>query len=172
MPILPDTKDWTWVLERPCPECGYDAATVEAGEVARLIRENASRWPAVLTRSDVRERPDENTWSALEYGAHVRDVFRISRTRLAQMRAEHDPVFANWDQDATAIEDRYSEQDPSVVSRELVDVADALAADFESITQEEWDRPGRRSDGAIFTVASFARYITHDWEHHIVDVRG
>lgn len=20
--IVPDTKDWTWVLERPCPECG------------------------------------------------------------------------------------------------------------------------------------------------------
>jgi hypothetical protein len=23
--ILPDTKDWTWVLDRPCPECDYDA---------------------------------------------------------------------------------------------------------------------------------------------------
>ena len=28
MPIVPDDKDWTWVLERPCPECGFDAATV------------------------------------------------------------------------------------------------------------------------------------------------
>ena len=27
-PITPDTKDWTWVLERPCPECGFDPATV------------------------------------------------------------------------------------------------------------------------------------------------
>jgi hypothetical protein len=22
--IIPDTKDWTWVLDRPCPECGLD----------------------------------------------------------------------------------------------------------------------------------------------------
>jgi hypothetical protein len=172
MPILPDTKDWTWVLERPCPECGYDAAAVDPGAVARLTRENASRWPSVLARPDVRERPNDSTWSALEYGAHVRDVFRITRTRLAQMRAEHDPVFANWDQDATAIDDRYDEQDPAVVATELVDAAEALAADLETVAPGEWDRPGRRSDGAIFTVASFARYVTHDWEHHIVDVRG
>ena len=25
MSITPDTKDWTWVLERPCPECGFEA---------------------------------------------------------------------------------------------------------------------------------------------------
>jgi len=24
MPIMPDTKDWTWVLRRACPECGFD----------------------------------------------------------------------------------------------------------------------------------------------------
>jgi hypothetical protein len=24
MTIVPDTKDWTWVLRRPCPECGFD----------------------------------------------------------------------------------------------------------------------------------------------------
>jgi hypothetical protein len=21
---LPDDKDWTWVVEEPCPECGFD----------------------------------------------------------------------------------------------------------------------------------------------------
>ena len=25
--IEPDTKDWTWVLDRPCPECGFEAST-------------------------------------------------------------------------------------------------------------------------------------------------
>jgi hypothetical protein len=23
MPITPDTKDWTWVVEERCPECGF-----------------------------------------------------------------------------------------------------------------------------------------------------
>ena len=29
-PVEPDTKDWTWVLDQPCAECGYDAATCAA----------------------------------------------------------------------------------------------------------------------------------------------
>jgi len=32
--------------------------------------------------------------------------------------------------------------------------------------------PGRRSDGAVFTVASFARYMVHDPVHHLYDVTG
>ena len=27
-PVPADTKDWTWVMERPCPECGFVAAEV------------------------------------------------------------------------------------------------------------------------------------------------
>src|SRR5690242_18838112 len=23
--VVPDTKDWTWTLERPCPDCGFEA---------------------------------------------------------------------------------------------------------------------------------------------------
>ncbi len=45
MPIAPDTKNWTWVLERPCPECGFDA-TQPSGrdDVAPMIRANAQAW--------------------------------------------------------------------------------------------------------------------------------
>ena len=25
--LEPDTKDWTWVLERACHECGFDMAS-------------------------------------------------------------------------------------------------------------------------------------------------
>lgn len=172
MPITPDTKDWTWVIERPCPECGYDASVADPTAISSAIRDNASRWPAVLARPDVRDRPDDSTWSPLEYSAHVRDVFRIMRTRLALMRAERDPVFANWDQDATAIEDRYAEQDPTSVATELVDAAEALSADFATVSGDEWDRVGRRSDGASFTVTTFALYLLHDPVHHLWDVRG
>ena len=34
MAIDPDVKDWTWVLERPCPECGLDASAVTPGSLA------------------------------------------------------------------------------------------------------------------------------------------
>ena len=39
--IAPDEKDWTWVLERPCGECGFDARSIELGVVAAMILDNA-----------------------------------------------------------------------------------------------------------------------------------
>ncbi len=50
-------------------------------------------------------------WSPLEYACHVRDVFPLFDERLVLMLAQDGPQYANWDQDATAVE-RYAEQDP------------------------------------------------------------
>ena len=168
MAITPDTKNWTWVLEKPCPECGFDASTFGPTDVAALLRTNAAAWPAVLGRADVRVRPDDATWSALEYAAHVRDVFRIYDYRLGLMQEQDDPLFPNWDQDETAVAERYNEQDPAVVSDELVAAAASLADAFDGVT--DWSRPGRRSDGVAFTIETFAKYFIHDPVHHLHDV--
>lgn len=171
MPITADTKNWTWVLERPCAECGFDPSAFEATDVPRLIRENIAGWPAVLRRADVALRPNDSTWSALEYAAHVRDVYRLFLVRLHLMLTEDDPLYANWNQDATAVEGRYSEQNPEVVSGELVEAGAALAEAFAAVSDAQWARTGRRGDGASFTVASFAKYLAHDPQHHLWDVR-
>ena len=170
MPIEPDTKDWTWVLDRVCDECGYDTRTLRREDVPQDVRGLAARWLEVLAGSDVRRRPDPATWSPLEYGCHVRDTFRIFDRRLQLMLTEPDPLFDNWDQDATAVEDRYWEQDPVIVSRELLEAADTIAHRFAGVEGTQWDRTGRRSDGASFTVDSFARYFVHDPVHHLHDV--
>ena len=172
MAIEPETKDWTWVLERACPECGFDANSVSVENAPALIRDNAARWPAVLERPDCRERPRHDRWSPLEYACHVRDVFRLFDSRLHLMLDDDDPTFANWDQDETAVADRYGEQDPTTVAAELVVAADTLSQSFEGITAEQRERPGRRSDGARFTVETFARYLVHDPVHHLWDVSG
>lgn len=172
MAITPDSKDWTWVLERPCPECGFDAGAVAFEDVPLLVRDNAARWAPVLARPDVALRPNEHTWSALEYAAHVRDVFRLSAVRLRLMLSEHDPLFPDWDQDATAEETRYNEQDPADVARELADAAASVADDFARVPAEARGRIGRRGDGAAFTVTTMAQYFVHDPVHHLHDVAG
>jgi hypothetical protein len=172
MPITPDTKDWTWVLERPCAECGFSAADLDYDAIPELVRQNAAAWPAVLARPDVAVRPDEGTWSALEYAAHVRDVFRIFRTRLNLILSEDDPLFANWDQDATAAAERYNDQDPRVVAAELAEAAASVADAFAAVPPAVRDRTGRRSDGARFTVTTLAQYFLHDPIHHLHDVAG
>jgi hypothetical protein len=169
--ITPDTKDWTWVLELPCPDCGFDAGSLERADVAPRLRQAAADLAAALTLPDATVRPQPRTWSTLEYACHVRDVFRIFLVRLELMLAQDDPLFANWDQDETAVAERYGEQRPSVVSRELSEAVEALAGRFQELPADVWQRPGRRSDGAAFTVTTFSQYLVHDPVHHVWDVQ-
>jgi hypothetical protein len=166
-----DDKDWTWVLRRPCPECGFDASTADARAVADLLRANAGAWPEVLEDERAARRPAPDVWSALEYGCHVRDVFRIYDERLRRMLTEDDPLYPNWDQDQSAVDDDYGSQSPATVIEQLVAAAGQLARRFESVAGDQWQRTGRRSDGASFTIDSFARYFIHDPIHHLHDVR-
>jgi hypothetical protein len=169
--IVPDTKDWTWVLDRVCPDCGFDASACPAQEVPELVRANATGWRRLLDSGVIRsDRPDEATWSPLEYVCHVRDVFRRYDGRIALMLTEDDPLYFNWDQDASAVEDRYEEQDPAQVLADLVAAAEQVATRLDAISGAEWDRRGRRSDGASFTVNTIARYMIHDPIHHLWDV--
>jgi hypothetical protein len=171
MAIEPETKNWTWVIESACPECGYDGSTVTIRDVPATIDANTAAWPAVLERDDVRDRPDDHTWSPLEYAAHVRDVHRRMTERLTLMLTEDAPTFPNWDQDATAVEDRYGEQDPATVGRELSDAAHRAARAFDDVREDQLGRTGLRSDGSAFTVATLATYYAHDPVHHLWDVR-
>ncbi len=55
---------------------------------------------------------------------------------------------------------------------ELAEAAEAIATRFEAVAADQWQRTGSRSDGAHFTVESFARYFIHDPVHHLYDVTG
>ena len=172
MSIIPDDKNWTWVLERACPDCGFDASTFEAHDISRAIVANAATWKHLLAAPNVGSRPVDAQWSALEYGCHVRDVFRLFDHRLRLMLELDNPTYANWDQDQTALDEDYGSQDPAVVERELTEAAASLAHRFDSVSGAEWLRTGVRSDGARFTVASFAKYLIHDPVHHVYDVES
>jgi len=172
MPIVPDTKNWTWVLEARCPECSFDARSVAFADVPDLIRSNAAAWPAELARPAVRTRPDDATWSPLEYAAHVRDVFRTFEQRLALLLTQETPTFPDWDQDATAVADRYHEQDPTVVAQEIREAGERMASAVAAVPEGLLGRAGLRSNGSRFTVDSLTRYTLHDPIHHLHDVRG
>lgn len=168
--IPPDTKDWTWVLDSACPQCGLDTRRIAGSEVAGLLRSHAATWQSVLGRHDLHVRPAPAVWSPLEYAGHVRDVCRIFDRRLQLMLTEDDPAFESWDQDAAAEAERYGEQEPAAVAVELGRAAEVLADRFAQVSGDQWQRTGSRSDGARFTVQSFARYFIHDVAHHLHDV--
>jgi len=172
MTIEPDTKDWTWVLDRPCDECGFDSSAFSVDQIPDLIRDNTLSWSQALSSPDAAVRPVPHIWSALEYACHVRDVHDLFDQRVVLMLVQDDPLFANWDQDATAVEKRYGDQDPATVEVELIEAADAVAGRYATVAADQWQRPGRRSNGSGFTVESLGRYHLHDVVHHLYDVRS
>lgn len=166
----PDDKDWTWVLQRRCPECHLEARSITREDVAHRVRDSLLAWTAALARPDIRQRPAPRVWSPLEYGCHTHDVFRVFDQRLALMLDQDAPTFASWDQDAAALEHRYWEADPATLAREIADAGEKLALRFVGVRPDQWLRPGSRSDGARFTVESFAQYLLHDVAHHLWDI--
>lgn len=169
---MSDSKDWTWVLQRACADCGFDPAAVIGPQVPSLLTADARRWAAVLSRPDATERPAEGVWSPLEYSCHVRDVCRVFAQRTRLMLSEQDPTFANWDQDEAAVTGGYADQEPAAVSAELTDAAAEAASVFGSVGPGQWGRTGRRSDGMGFTVETLGRYFVHELVHHLHDVHG
>ncbi len=168
---VPDDKDWTHVVTDGCAACGFDAS-YEVSTTGERLRGTVPRWRSALERHDAAARPAPTTWSPLEYACHVRDVCALFRTRLELMLTDDDARFANWDQDETALAERYWEQHATVVAGELEAQALATAAAFDEVSGPDWDRVGTRSNGSVFTVRTFAAYFLHDVEHHLHDVAG
>ena len=104
--IVLDTKDWTWVLERPCPECGSDPAAQSLDALPTRIHDTAMTWADVLARTDVGVRPAPAAWSPL--------------------LEVDEPAFVNWDQEATAVERDDAGQDLAEVALGLIELVHHL----------------------------------------------
>ena len=170
-----DDKDWTWVLERPCDECGFHANTLARGELGPRMRAVGGTWRELInrgTRIHQLSDNDDRTWTPLQYGCHVRDEFEIFEERARKMlKKRKPPTFKDWDQDEEADRSNYAEQDPAKVAYDLASNAGKFADLLDRVHGEDWDKEGMRSDGAKFTVESLARYALHDTEHHLWDAR-
>lgn len=170
MTIEPDAKDWSWVLERRCPECGHDVVAYTPALVPAVLTDAVRRWREVLRRPGVGRRDDPGRWSPLEYGGHTRDVLVLMTERLRLMRAQDGVALPNWDQDAAAA--GYAEEPPQQVADGIEEAAAAASDAFGSVPEGEWARRGVRGDGVEFTVETLARYLVHEVLHHLHDVRG
>lgn len=169
--IVPDDKDWTFVITDGCTECGFRPG--DPHQTGAGLRNSIPRWQTALARPDADRRPNPATWSTLEYGCHVRDVCRVFSERLNLMLASTDPEgarFQNWDQDVAAIDGDYASADAGQVSAEYALAASALADQWDAVADSQRTRRGLRSNGSAFTVDTLAIYFLHDIGHHLHDV--
>ena len=173
MAVERESKSWTWVNERACDECGFDASATQPSDVADIVRANLGDWRRLLAGDLDRliARPAPATWSALEYGCHVRDVYELLAYRFDRVLAEEHPRFDDWHPNDRADAGRYqAEREPARVLAQMAAQAGRVVHHVESMTPEGWQRQGTRADGVVFTAAWLSTYLTHDVVHHVVDV--
>ncbi|HEX7276691.1 MAG TPA: DinB family protein [Acidimicrobiales bacterium] len=164
-----------------CEECGFTYDEVDAAGAPAAIRAFGRRYRAPLTRflpgedgdALVRTRPAPETWSALEYAAHVRDVFANYDRWVHQVLADDGCVLTGPGPDEQAADGRYNEDDPVAVADAVAANAERLAATFESVPDDGWDRSGtrRRADfEQERSVLLHARLAVHEGNHHLLDI--
>jgi hypothetical protein len=158
-----------------CEACGFVYDEVALSSVPGLLRSFGPRYGSRLRDEPadrLRARPDADTWSALEYACHVRDVFEVQDERLHEALTTDVPAFTSMDREGRVVRDRYNEQEPAEVARQLDAAAQVIASSFEALTPEQWARTGiyhwpTREERAM---AWLARHTIHEGEHHLLDL--
>jgi len=171
-PAEPDTKDWSWVVERPCRECGFDPATVTPEAIPAIVVDAAQRFGLALERADAGVRHEPRRWSVVEYGQHVADVLEVMTDRLKLILASGGAgaTFDDWDQDSAALEKEYWRANTHVTRILVKERAAAAAEVWAQPTGEQWGWPATRSNGSRFTASTLGTYLVHDLVHHLNDV--
>jgi hypothetical protein len=167
-PATPDARDWTFVVDDGCRECGY--APHDPVLTGERLQTAARRFATALQRPDAGERPAPGVWSTVEYAGHSRDLVRVLRERVEAMLATQGAPFADYDGEAEAVRRRFWAADPAQVEREIADETQRTVAVLARVRGDDWERTGLRGDGLPFTVTQLARYLLHDVEHHLHDV--
>ncbi|MGI8808734.1 MAG: DinB family protein [Acidimicrobiales bacterium] len=161
----------------PCEECGFDDEALDPADAPAAIRSFAKRYRMPLTRflrdedgdALVRQRPAPEVWSALEYAAHVRDVFESYDRWIHQILDADRPVLEGPSPDDLADERRYNDDDPAAVAEALAANAERLAVTVETAPADGWDRVGLRR-GEERSVRLHARRAVHEGNHHLLDI--
>ncbi|MFL6242053.1 MAG: DinB family protein [Acidimicrobiia bacterium] len=161
-------------MER-CEECGFDYDAIARDNVPGVLQALGVRYRDLLSDIDdavLRAHPLPDTWSALEYSCHMRDVFRVQRERVQLALSEEEPVFAPMRREERVIEERYNEQQPAKVGREITEAAESLAAALEALDGDAWTRTGIYNYPVtrVRTVEWIGRHTIHEGEHHLLDI--
>lgn len=141
-------------------------------QIPSALRLVAAQFRSRLGGGAIRHRPTSETWSALEYAAHVRDVLTVQRERIGLALRFDSPAFESMRAEQRAIELRYNEDDPEHVTREIERASEQLAGLLADLTDHEWTRTGIYNwpTRAQRDITWIARHTVHELAHHLMDI--
>lgn len=156
-----------------CAECGFDYVQ-EHRPITAALTGGAAAFAVLLRASDptaVRTRAQPGTWSALEYGCHVRDVLLVQRERVLTALRLPQPSCESMGREERVEHDGYIDQLPDDVARQLADAALMLTGVLDRLSPAQWKRTVVHN-AATPTVRSLrwvAAHALHEVQHHLLD---
>lgn len=170
--------DYSRVQYTGCPMCGRDISDVSAADLPAALVDVARRWGAWLQTvvdhpggaEELCARPEPETWSAIEYACHVRDILALFTRRTIQTVIEDLPEYGWWDHEGEAELGNYLEQDPVAVATDMLANAQEFADALLVLKGDAWLRRGTRG-GTVFTVLGLGRFALHEAVHHLQDAQ-
>jgi hypothetical protein len=161
-----------------CEECGFSYESLSATDAPDTLRGFGQRYRIPMTRglkgedlgALLRAHPIGDTWSALEYACHVRDVLAVQAERIGHALEQEGFYAEPMRRDDLVTERDYNAQDPIEVADDLGANADVLAGVFADLSPEDWDRTLVYHADGERTLLWVAQHTVHEGEHHLLDI--
>lgn len=149
-------------------ETNVSVALREIGELPGRIAHAVG----LLSDDFMRERPDPDMWSPIEYLCHMRDVLAAATIRLYRVRTEESPAVEPMFNDLRAARFRYCNRDRESVISEISDNAAGFCDEANQLPTDGWDRSLTRLPGESRTARWLVRQTLHELIHHLGDITG
>jgi len=163
-----------------CAKCHFvyeDLAAADAPAALRhYAREIRERLGTLLDEPGgverLRTRPEAETWSALEYSGHVRDVLLTQHGTLYRALVEDLPAFSPMHRDERVLLGGYNTEDPATTATEVTIAADLFARLLARLSAAEWSRRCIYNfpEPTEVDVIWLARHSVHEVVHHLLDI--
>ena len=157
-----------------CGECGLEYDSISPRDAVQALRSYPRRYRAAIgpfidDEDVLRRRPDQTTWSALEYSAHVADVLEAMTPQLVEIAQKDNPsVVDPIEPDSRAAERRYNDMDPREVLDWLERSATGAADTVEGLSANDVSRKATYPYGQRELI-DVVRNMVHEGYHHLRD---
>jgi hypothetical protein len=155
-----------------CEACGFDGGRYDDAALTDALRSLGPQWRAQLGEagSELRERPDPDVWSAIEYAAHSRDITALHVFGVEQALTLDEPSFPEIADDLVdAAASDYADADPTIVADALEEHATRLAQLADDAGPGAWTG-GLTIGETRLDVRRLLEHALHDSMHHLDDV--